>query len=201
VTDTPKIAFFDFDGTITTKDTLLEMIKYQKGSFSFYSGFLLHAPWLIAYKLKLIPNDRAKQRVLKYFFGGMPEDIFQQSADAFAETRLPQLIRPGALKEIGNLKAEGVEIVIVSASAGNWIRKWSESLSLDLVATVLEVKKGILTGRISGKNCYGSEKVIRIREKWNLAAFEEVYVYGDSAGDRPMMALATKSFYKPFRSE
>ncbi len=196
-----KIAFFDFDGTITIKDTLLEMIKFQKGSFSFYSGFLLHIPWLLAYMLKLIPNDTAKQKILKYFFGGMKEVDFQRTGDAFAETRLPRLIRPGALKEIGKLKADQVEIVIVSASAANWIRKWSDSLSLELVATMLEVKEGQLTGRIKGKNCYGLEKVRRIREKWNLDEFDEVYVYGDSEGDKPMLALATESFYKPFRHE
>ena len=36
------IAFFDFDGTITTKDTLLEFIKYSRGTMSFYWGFLLN---------------------------------------------------------------------------------------------------------------------------------------------------------------
>ena len=48
------IAFFDFDGTITTKDTLLEFIRFSKGRFRFYLGFLLYSPYLIAYKIKLI---------------------------------------------------------------------------------------------------------------------------------------------------
>lgn len=201
MSDCKKIAFFDFDGTITTKDTLLEIIRFQKGTLSYYTGFLLHAPWLLAYKLKLIPNDTAKQQILKYFFGGMKEQDFQRACDAFAETRLPHLIRPGALKEIGKLKATGVEMVIVSASAGNWIRKWSDSLSLELVSTTLEIKDGLLTGRIKGKNCRGEEKVRRIIAKWNLNEYAEVYAYGDSGGDKPMLALATKSFYKPFRKE
>ncbi len=68
-----KIAFFDFDGTITTKDTLLEIIKFQKGKRAFYIGFLLHGPWLLAYKLKLFPNDAVKQKILTYFFAGMNE--------------------------------------------------------------------------------------------------------------------------------
>ena len=139
-----KIAFFDFDGTITTKDTLLEIIKFQKGKVAFYTGFLLNTPWLIAYKLNLIPNDQAKQKILTYFFArdGMNQ-VFQEKCDLFAEKKLPELIRPAALTEIEQLRTQGFEIVVVSASAGNWIRNWTNSLSLKLIATKLEVKNGI----------------------------------------------------------
>jgi phosphatidylglycerophosphatase C len=194
-----KIAFFDFDGTITTKDTLLEIIKFQKGALAFYRGFLLHAPWLIAYKLKLLANDLAKQKMLVYFFGGMSETAFQSACDTFAKKKLPALIRPAALTEIRRLRSEGFEIAVVSASAGNWLQAWTRSLQLKLVATRLEVIDGRITGKIEGKNCHGEQKPIRIRELWNLSDYEEVYAYGDSSGDKPMLALATRTFYKPFR--
>jgi phosphatidylglycerophosphatase C len=195
-----KIAFFDFDGTITTKDTLLEVIKFQKGSAAFYLGFLLYAPVLLAYKLKLIPNDKAKQKILVYFFGGTPENVFQSACDDFAEQKLPGIIRPAALAEIERLRNMHFEIVVVSASAGNWIRKWADRLHLKLIATQLEIKNGRVTGRIDGRNCYGDQKVARIRELWNLKDFTEIYAYGDSDADKAMLALATKSFYKPFRT-
>lgn len=195
-----KIAFFDFDGTITTGDTLLEIIKFQKGKPAFYLGFLMHSPWLIAYKLKWLPNDQAKQKMLVYFFGGMQANVFQDACDAFAEKKLPALIRPGALKEIAELRGKGFEIVVVSASADNWLRKWTDGLGLKLIATKLEIKNDRITGWIDGKNCHGEQKVIRIREQWNLADYKEVYAYGDSSGDKPMLALADRAFYKPFRS-
>ena len=118
----------------------------------------------------------------------------------FAENILPGIIRPGALSEINVLRSRNFEIVVVSASAGNWIRKWSESFSLQLIATKLKVKKGLITGEFDGENNYGEQKVFNIRELWNLDEYEEIYAYGDSSGDKPMMELATKSFYKPFRS-
>jgi phosphatidylglycerophosphatase C len=195
-----KIAFFDFDGTITKKDTLLEIIKFQKGRVAFYTGFMLHAPWLVAYKMRLLPNDQAKQKILSYFFAGIPELSFQEKCDLFAEKVLPGLIRPAAKEEIGRLQARGFEIVVISASAGNWIRKWTDRLSLELIATKLEVKEGLITGRIDGQNCHGEQKVARIREHWKLGDYEEIYAYGDTPGDKPMLALATKSFYKPFRT-
>jgi phosphatidylglycerophosphatase C len=194
-----KIAFFDFDGTITTRDTLLEIIKFQKGKAAFYAGFLLNAHWLIAFKLKLIPNDLAKQKLLSYFFSGMPEIVFQEKCNLFADQILPALIRPGALAEMEQLRKNGFEMVVVSASAGNWIRKWTDRLSIGLIATRLEVKNGLITGKIDGRNCHGDQKAVCIRERWDLAEYEAVYAYGDSPADKPMMALATKSFYKPFR--
>ena len=194
-----KIAFFDFDGTITTKDTLLEIIKFQKGRIAFYTGFILQSPWLIGYLLKLFPNDKAKQKILAHFFAGTPEHDFQEKCNLFVEYRLPGLIRPEALTEIGELLGRGFEIAVISASAGNWIRNWTNRHSLKLISTRLEVKNGLITGRIEGKNCHGQQKVTCILEHWDLSRYEEIYAYGDSSGDKPMLALATKSFYKPFR--
>ena len=63
-----RIAIFDFDGTVTTKDTLLEFIKFVRGPVSFYAGFLRYAPQLLAYKLGLYPNWKVKQQIFSHFF-------------------------------------------------------------------------------------------------------------------------------------
>lgn len=194
-----KIAFFDFDGTITKKDTLLEIIKFIRGNAVFYAGFFLNSPWLLALKLKMLPNDNVKQKILAFFFAGLSEEAFQEKCNLFIEKRLPKLIRPGAMEEIRRLKSLGFDIVVISASAGNWIRNWTNSHSLKLVSSKLEVKNGLITGKLDGKNCHGEQKVVCILERWNLNEYEEIYAYGDSSGDKPMLALATKSFYRPFR--
>jgi len=194
-----KIAFFDFDGTITTRDSLPEIIKFLKGRTAYYTGILLNMHWFIAYQINLISGDLLKEKILTYFFSGMPENIFQEQCDLFADRVLPGLIRPGAIAEMDRLRKEGFEMVIVSASAENWIRNFAKRLFLELIATRLEVKNGLVTGKIEGKNCKGEQKVICIREQWDLAVYEEIYIYGDTAADKPMMALATRSFYQPFR--
>ncbi|HXB42970.1 MAG TPA: HAD family hydrolase [Puia sp.] len=194
-----RIAFFDFDGTISTKDTLLELIKYQKGRFLFYIGFLINVPYLIAYKLKIIPNSTAKQKVLKFFFNKTPLSFFQLQCDRFASSVLPSLIRPKALLEIKKLQKIGTDVVVVSASAKNWLLTWAEEMDVQLIATMLEVKNERLTGMIDGENCHGQEKVNRIEAAYDLSKYDEIYCYGDSPGDEPMLALGTFSFYKPFR--
>ena len=193
------IAFFDFDGTITTRDTLLEFIKFCKGNTHFWLGFLLNSPYLAAFKAKLISNQAAKEKVLEYFFRNTPEDAFNQMCEAFTKEDLPRLMRPGALREIQKLKQEGYVVVVVSASPENWIRQWADQNNLELIASRLEIKEGKITGKIVGKNCHGEEKVRRIMEKYVITDYSAIHAYGDTSGDRPMLSLATNSFFKPFR--
>ena len=194
-----KIAFFDFDGTITTKDTLLEFIKFSKGNFRFYRGFLINSPILIAFKLKIISNQKAKEIILKYFFGGMLYSEFEKLCSDFAEQALPKLIRPKAMVEIDRLKQAGVPVVVVSASPENWIRKWADKMQVKLMATCLEIKNEKITGKILGYNCRGKEKLNRILKEYNLSDYEEIYAYGDSSGDRHMLSIAHQPHMKPFR--
>ncbi|MEO6315093.1 MAG: HAD family hydrolase [Chitinophagaceae bacterium] len=194
-----RIAFFDFDGTITTRDTLLEVIKFYKGNFKFYVGFALNAPFILAWKVGIISNQAAKEKILRHFFGGLSLTEFQERCDAFAVTQVPLLVRPKALKEIEKLVTTGVTVVIVSASAENWIQHWCNLHNLALIGTKLEVSNGLLTGNILKRNCHGLEKVNRINAAFDLAQYDEVYCYGDTKGDKPMLELATFSFYKPFR--
>jgi HAD superfamily hydrolase (TIGR01490 family) len=192
------IAFFDFDGTITKKDTLLEFIKFTKGSFGFYLGFLLNLPYLIAYKLKIISNQSAKEKVLRFFFHGIAIEEFNRRCQEFAEQVVPKLVRTKALDEIERLKAMDVKVVVVSASPENWIEQWTKRLGLELIASRLEVSGGKVTGKILGKNCHGDEKVVRIKEVYDLTNYNIIAAYGDSGGDKPMLELADQAHYRPF---
>jgi HAD superfamily hydrolase (TIGR01490 family) len=193
-----EIAFFDFDGTITKRDTLLEFIKFSKGIFGFYFGLLVNLPFLIAFKLGFISNQSAKEKVLRFFFHNTPIAIFQERCANFSKNVLPKLIRPKALEEIQRLKQKNTIVVVVSASPENWIEDWAKKLQLEVIGSRLEIREGKLTGKILGKNCHGDEKVNRISEVYNLSNYYIVAAYGDSRGDKPMLQLAEKAYYKPF---
>lgn len=193
------IAFFDFDGTITTKDTLLEFIKFVKGDASFYFGFILHSPILVLYKLNIISNQRAKEIMLNYFFGKMKAEKFSTHCEKFISEKLPDLLRDKAMHEIKKMQEAGAEVVIVSASPENWLQSWCLANDVKCIATKLTTHDDRITGRIAGLNCHGKEKVRRINEAFNLADYSSVYAYGDTPGDRYMLAIANYRFYKPFR--
>ena len=193
------IAFFDFDGTITTRDTLLEFIRFCKGTASFYAGFLVNIVSLVAFKAGIISNQKAKEKILRHFFKGMPAADFEDLCERFNSTRLPGLIRPKAVEEIRRLKEEGYVVVVVSASPENWIRQWASAMQVELIASRLEIMEGRITGKIVGRNCHGEEKVRRILEKYVVTDYRAIHAYGDTSGDKPMLSLATHPYFKPFR--
>ena len=57
-----RIVAFDFDGTLTSRDTLLMFILDAKGLAAFVAGFLYRLPLIVMMKLRLYPNYQAKQK-------------------------------------------------------------------------------------------------------------------------------------------
>jgi phosphoserine phosphatase len=67
------------------------------------------------------------------------------------------------------------------------------------VGTQIEIKDGLLTGRFLTKNCYGQEKANRILALYPNRSEYHLTAYGDSRGDKELLAFADESHYKPFR--
>ena len=149
----------DFDGTLTRRDTLIEFIRFAKGDVGFFFGFLLFSPLIVLMKLHLYPNWKTKQKVFYYFFRGTSIEEFNRLGKEFAD-HSQHLLRWGGLELIEKAKAEGTDIVVISASIDNWVQPFFPELLV--LGTQVEVKDGLLTGRFSTKNCYGQEKVNRL---------------------------------------
>lgn len=192
-----KIVAFDFDGTLTTKDTFLEFIRFAKGSFVFWWGFLRYAHLLVLMKLGLYPNWKAKQKIFAHFFEGTRLEDFNTLCQQFAASSY-HLLRPKGIETINQAVNDGAEILIVSASIDNWVQPFFDNMKV--VGTQAEVVDGFLTGRFLTKNCYGQEKVNRILKLYPHRQDYHLTAYGDSRGDRELMAFADKSYYKPFRA-
>jgi len=193
------LALFDFDGTITNKDSLVDFIQFSIGKPKYYLGLLYLSPMLFLYKLKVIPNYVAKQKLLKYFFKNWLITDFTQTTEFYSLHKLNAIIRPEALKKIQWHQEQGHTIVIVSASIQEWLKPWCNTHNLDLLSTELEVIGDKISGNFSTKNCYGIEKVKRVQQKYNLNQYSTIYAYGDSAGDKELLEIAQHKFYKPFR--
>ena len=191
-----KIYAFDFDGTLTTKDTLIEFIRFAKGTLAFGWGFARYAHLLVLMKLGLYPNWKAKQKVFAYFFEGMKIEEFDGLCQRFAKDN-QHLLRPKGIEAIQQALDKGAEVLIVSASIDNWVKAFFNTLCV--VGTQIEIKDGLLTGRFLTKNCYGQEKVNRILALYPNRSEYHLTAYGDSRGDKELLAFADESDYKPFR--
>ena len=198
-----KLYCFDFDGTLTTSDTLLEFIKYAKGRGRFLMVFLMYSPLLVMMKLHLYPNWKAKQQIFAHLFAGMRIEKFDALCRGFAEES-QHLLRPKGITLVHEALVTGAQVFIVSASIDNWVRPFFDIRNLkgvQVLGTQIEVEDGKLTGNFKSNNCYGKEKVHRIAEV--LKSFErseyEIEAFGDSRGDKEMLAFADKGHFKPFR--
>ena len=191
-----KIYAFDFDGTLTTKDTLIEFIRFAKGTIAFGCGFLRYAHLLVLMKLGLYPNWKAKQKVFAHFFKGITIEDFDSICQAFAASS-HHLLRPKGIEAIHQAQNEGAEVLIVSASIDNWVEPFFANVKV--LGTQIEVMDGKLTGRFLTKNCYGQEKVNRILSLYPNRQDYYLTAYGDSRGDKELLTFADESHFKPFR--
>ena len=191
-----KIYAFDFDGTLTTRDSFLEFIRYVCGNWALCKGILRYSPLLVLMKLGYYPNWKAKQKVFAYFFKGMPLKDFAQQGRLFALDR-QHLLRPQGVDMVKQAQAGDAEVLIVSASIDHWVQPFFPEVKV--VGTQVEVEEGCLTGRFLTKNCYGQEKVNRILALYPHRNEYELIAFGDSAGDKELLAFADEAHYKPFR--
>lgn len=191
------ILVLDFDGTITTKDTFLDLILFEKGFFSFIKGIFLCTPFLIGYKLHLYPNWKAKQKLFSFFFKGKTIQDFNRICINYADKRYSGIVKIKAESLIRKAKVKGEKVIVVSASALNWVKPIADRLNVDVViSTELEVKDGLLTGYFSTPNCYGIEKVNRLKAILPNKDHYKIVAYGDSNGDRELLAYADEAHYK-----
>lgn len=189
------LALFDFDGTITDRDSLFDFLRFTFGSFRCAVGALVLSPVLALYIGRFIPNWRAKESVFRHFLGGLDAGEFRRAALRYSLERLPEIVRPLAVERIEWHRRKGHRILVVSASVEDWMEGWCAKLGLELIGTRLESREGRITGKIEGRNCNGPEKVRRIREAVDLDRCGRIYAYGNSDGDRDMLALADERYY------
>ncbi|MDY0205282.1 MAG: HAD-IB family hydrolase [Pseudomonas sp.] len=197
INDTP-VAFFDFDGTLTTCDTLMPFLKFISGQPKYYWKLLLVSPVLAGYFLKLVRNDIAKETVLKRYLAGYHIDELFTLGERFAEVVLPSLLRPEGIERLKWHQEQGHDCVLVSASFDIWLKFFGEALNLSyVISSELNTKSKIVDGNIQGLNCYGKEKADKIQEWMSLENRKPsiTYAYGDSRGDSEMLSMVDKGFF------
>ena len=193
------LVLFDFDGTITFKDSFLGFIRFSVGKIKYFKGFIYLIPILILYKLKFISGNKAKTIVFSYFFKGQDYNIFKSIADNYSLKEIDKIIRTSALNKINWHKKNNHLVVIVSASLNCYLEKWCKKNRLGLISTEIEIIDSKVTGKFKTRNCSGIEKINRIKEKYDLSKFEYIYAYGNTKDDADMLRLANKTFYRYFK--
>lgn len=194
------IVLFDFDGTLSTKDSLLPFLRFTLGVAGLARALALSAPWLVGYGLRLISNNIAKERLLTVAFRGQKQAILHEKGRIFAQTVLPHMLRPDMMARLADYQKAGCRCILVSASLDLYLQPWGQEAGIDAVicSSLAYDTTGRITGKFAGANCHGEEKVHRIKaflHEHGSSLPSVILAYGDSRGDIPMMKLASHAWW------
>jgi len=192
----PNLALFDFDGTITSKDTFTPFIFQAVEPRRMAWGKIILSPLLAAFRLGLVPTSWVRRSIVLFGFRGRRCADVKAAGSQYAHGRLSRVVRAKALERIRWHQAQGDVVVVVSASLDVYLADWCRELGVDLICSELEERQGLLTGRYRDGDCSGHEKARRVRRRYDLNTFETIYAYGDTRDDEAMLALASQPYYR-----
>jgi HAD superfamily hydrolase (TIGR01490 family) len=199
----PVVAAFDFDGTLTRSETLGPFLLHTLGAARVARDALVLSPTLAGYALGMIRNDIAKERVFIQCLGGMQIEALRQHAERFAATALPGLMSREAMQRFAWHKRQGHRCIVISASLELYVKPWALKAGFDdVLASSLETREnGAITGKLSGENCFGIEKVRRLEALLGPRNGYTLYAYGDSRGDKELLSAADHAYYRRMPGE
>ena len=192
-----KLYCFDFDGTLTYKDTMFLYLKFYNAS-KFRIQFIKHIPLFTLLKLNLLDAEKVKKSFISSILKGQPKAKIEKKSQEFFDRYYPEIFRENALDFIKNIDYSQTDCYIVSASLDIWVKPFAEKFKMNLIATKAEFKNEVFTGNFVGKNCNGPEKVNRIKEEITGKKYDKTIAFGDTSGDQQMLDWANEGQYKFF---
>jgi phosphatidylglycerophosphatase C len=190
------IALFDFDGTITTRETMPAFVRGSVGRHRLLLGYIALSPLLIGYRLGIVSGSLMRAAIVRVAYTGIRRGVLERHGRAFARRHLDATLRPEAMARIAWHKAQGHQVAIVSGGLDVYLRHWAQRHDVALLCSSLEHGDGVLTGRYAGRQCVGEQKAEAVRIAFGLLPGRRIFAYGDTAEDRELLAMATDPFYR-----
>jgi phosphatidylglycerophosphatase C len=192
------VAYFDFDGTLTNKDTLIPFLIHVVGWCRFILKLPRLLPIAILYLLNIVSNEEAKDRTLIILISGYDFTVLNEKAKSFAELKLSRYIKPEVFSKLEYHFEHGHTIIIVSANLAIYLKHFALIHEIDdVIATEIEFKDQVCTGCLATNNCYGPEKVNRIVDYLHQQkiSFTYSYGYGNSHGDHELLNYVDEGYF------
>ncbi|GAB1596279.1 HAD-IB family hydrolase [Lysobacter claricitrinus] len=190
------LALFDFDGTITTRETHAPFMHAAVPRWRLALGYPPLAPIILAYRRGLVSGDAARSAIARIAFAGMSAAAYDAAGEVFARDQVPALLRPDAMARIDHHRRRGDTVVVVSGNFDALLKPWAATHGLPVLCSSLERRNGRLTGRYDGAQCVKDGKARRVRAAFDLSAFERIHAYGDTVEDEAMLTMAHHAHYR-----
>ncbi|NQX84813.1 MAG: HAD-IB family hydrolase [Flavobacteriaceae bacterium] len=195
-----KLYLFDFDGTISSKDSFWHFLitTFGLGKVIFKLGLNFHKLLLCAISNKKLSST--KELILSILLKGKKNEEIRMYGNTYVSKHMQDILREEAIKKIESLKKQKENSIwIVSASLDIWLKPFSEKYNVNLLCTEADYMDDVFTGKFKTPNCKGIEKLHRIKANIAIDDYDEIISFGDSKGDKEMFQMSTQINYKPFR--
>ena len=171
---------YDWDKTIYDGDSSIDFYKFSvKKNPKLAKHWLRQGKAALAYKRGKISKTKMKTVFYEYFQS--IEDIESEVLEFWNQNS-------GKIKS-WYLDQKRDDDLIISASPEFLLKPITDRLGVSLIVSEVDPK----TGKNLSENCYGAQKVVRMKEQYDISEIESFY--SDSYSDDPLAQYANQSFY------
>lgn len=197
------LAVFDLDGTLVRGDSFLPFMTGFARSRQRIRPLVSLPFWVGLYAARLLPDHRAKQRVMISFLRGETRGTVSEYAAQFCERWIRPRLFDQVLSRLRWHQSEGHRVVLLSASPDVYVKVVGRMLGIDeVVCTRVCGSTESWDGSLAGPNCKGEQKIVQLCTHLAAATWPgESYAYGDSKSDLPVLRWATHGFLVGRRGE
>lgn len=121
---------------------------------------------------------------------GVEKSLLEEIGREVYERRTGKALRPGMMRLIEEIKAEGGSIVLATSSLDFIVQPLADELGVDaLLASELAYEGGRCTGRLAGKPLFGSAKrdAVAAYARERGVSLADSAFYSDSIHDLPLL--------------
>ena len=191
----PDLALFDFDGTLTTRETFPAFMRYAVVRPRLLAGGVLLAPVVFGYRRGWVAGNPTRASIVQMGLRGVDAERLRAQGAAFARDVLPGVLRPEAMARLAWHRQRGDRVVVVSGGLDVYLAPWCADQGVELLCSMLAERGGRITG-YAGLQCVGEEKVRRVRTLCDPQAYAAIHAYGDTHEDQAMLAMAHHRTYR-----
>ena len=189
------LALFDFDGTLTTRETFPDFMRYAVPRPRLLAGAVLLAPVVVGRRRGWITGNPTRASIVQVGLRGVDAACLRAKGETFARDVLPAVLRAEAMARLQWHRERGSRIVVVSGGLDVYLAPWCAAQGVELACSVLAERSGRITG-YAGAQCVGEEKVRRVRALCDPGAYATIHAYGDTHEDMAMLAMAHHRTYR-----
>lgn len=170
---------YDFDKTLYGSDSTMDFIFYSFRKHPALVRFLPEIGWAAAwYAMKRIDKTAMKQHFYHIFTGYDAEGLLEEFWDSHQHKIFPWY--PGQQEETD---------IVISASPEFLLKPICKRLGIrHLIASRVDSR----TGSYTGANCWGPEKVVRLKDEMGITHCDKFF--SDSYSDQPLADIAEEAF-------